>query len=413
MKLKIIFSYLLLLCVTISLAQTDTKSELNAFFMQHDSLFTVAAKKNDAETMKKLLKEIFKKYEKLPTEYKKAFSSFNSYKRDYLYNLSCIYSLKNDQKNALTYLKKAIKEGFIDYEHLKNDSDLDNIRNLKTFKSLTEPLKTHYLSILKKGNKYNFKDQGEIPKFSYQSQENENLVNLRKEYNLDSIAGNGNEVSKILNLMYWVHKLIRHDGSSENPEVKNAFNIISVCKNENRGVNCRMMATVLNECYLAIGIKSRQITCMPNEENFDDCHVINMVWSEDLKKWLWIDATFAAYVMNENNEMLSIAEVREKLILNETLILNSDSNWNYTIAQTKEHYLETYMAKNLYRLQCPVESEFNFETHQSEKKVSYIELLPLNYKGQKQNRTQIRNNQNDMTNYVTNNPNLFWAEPKK
>ena len=33
-----------------------------------------------------------------------------------------------------------------------------------------------------------------------------------------------------------------------------------------------------------------------------------------MKKWLWIDPTFDAYVMNEKGELLSIEEVRERLI---------------------------------------------------------------------------------------------------
>ena len=76
----------------------------------------------------------------------------------------------------------------------------------------------------------------------------------------------------------------KNDCSSKNPKVQNATNIISVCKIANRGVNCRMMATVLNECCSAMRIKSRYITCMPGEENFDDCHAINIAYLRDLKK---------------------------------------------------------------------------------------------------------------------------------
>ncbi|TXD64460.1 transglutaminase domain-containing protein [Polaribacter glomeratus] len=373
----------------------------------------VSTKNNDVKTYKKLLDEVFKKYKKLTPKYKKAFLSFNTYKRDYLYNLVCMYSLKNDKKNALKYLKKAIHEGFIDYEHLKNDTDLDNIRNYAEFKILVNPLKTYYLSILKKGKKYNFEDKRELPKFIYQRMDNQNLVKLRKEYNLDSIAGNGNEISKILNLMHWVHNIIKHNGSSENPEIQNAKNIISVCKREDRGVNCRMLAIVLNECYLAMGIKSKYITCMPREEVFEDCHVINMVYSKDLKKWLWIDPTFEAYVMDENGNMLSIQEVRERLVLNKPLILNSDANWNNKIPQTKEHYLDTYMAKNLYRIQAPVISEFDFETATDGKTKTYIELLPTDYFKQKPNVIKSLNEKKEIIslNYITNNPTLFWAEP--
>ena len=393
MKLKQLLFWLFIFCVATSNAQTKLQTEFNEFFEKQDSLLTVASKNNDARTYEKLLDEAFAKYEKLPLELKNGFRAYKTLKYSYLYNLSCIYSLQKNNKKALSYLDKSIKAGYFDYTHIKNDADFDNIRNEIKFKLLVEPLKTYHLTILKDAKAYNFEDNRELPKFTYQSKENTSLANLRKEYNLDSIAGNGTETSKILNLMHWVHNVVKHDGASENPKVQNAINIISVCKTENRGVNCRMMATVLNECYLAMGIKSRHITCMPGEEIFDDCHVINMVYSKDLKKWLWIDPTFNAYVTNENGEMLSIQEVRESLVQNRPLVLNPDANWNNKIKQTKENYLETYMAKNLYRMQCPISSEFNSETTETGKSVTYIELLPLHYFKQKPGKTEILNKQ--------------------
>lgn len=275
--------------------------------------------------------------------------------------------------------------------------------------------KMPYLEKLKKAEKYNLSDNRFIPKFEYQSMDNPNLVRIRKDLKLDSIAGNGNEVSKILNLLHWVHNIIRHDGSSSNPTLKNAIDLIKVCKTEKRGVNCRMMATILNECYLSMGIKSRYITCMPKETEFDDCHVINMVYSNDLKKWIWIDPTFDAYVMNEKGELLGLAEVRERLINGKTLILNPEANWNKKNSQTKEYYLETYMAKNLYRLETPLVSEYDSETWKSGKEITYVELLPLDGIVQTPQKSEQTNTKTGVkfTHYKTNNPNLFWTEPTK
>jgi hypothetical protein len=275
--------------------------------------------------------------------------------------------------------------------------------------------KMPYLEKLKKAEKYNYSDNRFIPNFSYQSMENPNLIKIRKDLKLDSVAGTGNEISKILNLLHWVHNIIRHDGSSNNPTLKNAIDLIKVCKTENRGVNCRMMATILNECYLSMGIKSRYVTCMPKETEFDDCHVINMVYSNDLKKWIWIDPTFDAYVMNEKGELLGLAEVRERLINGKTLILNPEANWNKKNSQTKEYYLETYMAKNLYRLETPLISEYDSETWKSGKEITYVELLPLDGIVQTPQKSEQTNTKTGVkfTHYKTNNPNLFWTEPTK
>jgi len=301
---------------------------------------------------------------------------------------------------------------------IKKDTKFDFIILLNDSKKAFTQIayKQTYLQKLQNAEKYDYSDNRFIPNFSYQSSDNPNLIKIRKDLKLDSIAGTGNEISKIINLMHWVHNSIRHDGSAPtNPTSKNAIDILKVCKTENRGVNCRMMATVLNECYLSMGIKSRFVTCMPKETIFEDCHVINMVYSNELKKWIWIDPTFDAYVMNEKGELLGLAEVRERLINGKTLILNPDANWNRKSSQTKEYYLENYMAKNLYRLRTPLVSEYDTETWGNVKEITYVELLPLDgieQLPQKKEKTDEKTGIK-FTSYITNNPNLFWTEPTK
>lgn len=270
-----------------------------------------------------------------------------------------------------------------------------------------------YLDKLKAAAEYNTQDNFTLAPFTYQDSSNVNLKEIRVKYNLDSVAGEGNEVSKMINLMHWVHNVVRHDGGSYNPEKKNTIAMIELCQKEGRGINCRMMASMLNECYLAMGFKSRFVTCMPKELEFDDCHVINMVYSNELEKWLWMDPTFDTYVMDQNGVLLGLEEVREKLINDEPLIINPAANWNYKSSTTKEYYLDFYMAKNLYRFSCLSDSKFNSETKEMGKEVSYIELLPLDGLAQapKFEEKEIKSTNGKRFEYKTNNPNLFWAKP--
>lgn len=270
-----------------------------------------------------------------------------------------------------------------------------------------------YLEILKKGKKYNVNEEREMPNFTYQEKDNENLVRLKRELKLDSIAGTGNEISQILNLLNWMHNLIPHDGYNENPKIKNAMDMIAVCKRDNRGLNCRGLATALNECYLAMGFKSRYITCMPKNENGKDrdCHVINVVYSNDLDKWIWVDPTHASYVMNEKGELLGPEEVRDRLIHNKPLILNPEANWNRKESTVKDWHLDIYMAKNLYILQCPIGSQYDTETHTSGKTVEYVTLMPLDYKEQKPYKHTSIWTDSKTVYYKTNNPDYFWQKP--
>lgn len=269
------------------------------------------------------------------------------------------------------------------------------------------------LDVLKKSGKYNYSDNNYLPKFTYQSSENIELQKLKKEFKLDSIAGKGNELSQIFNLMHWVHGLIKHDGNSNNPTSQNAADLIKVCKTENRGVNCRMLAITLNECYLSMGIKSRAVTCMAKDKNDNDSHVINMVYSKDLDKWIWIDPTFDAYVMDDKGNLLGVEEVREKLIKNEPLVLNADANWNRELMQTKEGYLYQYMAKNLYRLQTPLMSEYDVETLKKGKEIVYVDLLTSDEFEQVEKKKEIlyKDINAKLIFYKLNNPDLFWQKP--
>lgn len=273
--------------------------------------------------------------------------------------------------------------------------------------------KPSYLDILKHAAKYNTAEKPELLKFFYQQANDSNLAALRTVLKLDSIAGTGNEISRMINLMHWIHYLIPHDGNHGNPPVNNAMSMIKACKTEHRGLNCRGLATVLNECYLSLGFKSRFVTCMPKDSVFDDCHVINMVYSNELGKWIWMDPTNDAYVMNEKGELLSIAEVRERLIRGKPLLLNPDANWNRKSSATKEEYLCSYMAKNLYRIECLVTSEYDAETPAAGKKLYFIELLPLDGYNQVPRRTEHTYKKSEVTyiSYKTNNPDVFWAKP--
>jgi hypothetical protein len=271
-----------------------------------------------------------------------------------------------------------------------------------------------HLGKLKKAKKYNLTDNRTVPEFTYQDMNDPNLVALRKKYNLDSIAGDAGEIHQMLNLMHWIHNLVEHDGQHGNPEHMNADEMIKACSDGSRGLNCRGLGISLNECFLALGFKSRYVTCMPKELEFDDCHVINTVYSWDLKKWIYLDPTNDAYVMDEKGTLLSVQEVRERLINGKPLLLNPGANWNNVQPVFADDYLYFYMAKNLYRLECPVSSQYNYETPIAGKNAVYIELLPLDGINQTPQKSDIKMKDVDFTftKYVTNNPNLFWKAPK-
>lgn len=322
-------------------------------------------------------------------------------KANVYYNLACARSLQGQKKQAIIDFGKAIEYGYVEYQHAKTDNDLDNIRNEKKFIALIGKIQQYdMLHILQQSGSYTTGVTDLLPAFTYQTTDDQNLKEVRKYFSLDSVAGNGDEISKIINIMLYVTKSIEYDGSNWALCEFDAIDFYNYHKATGKGINCRHKAMTLNEMYLAMGFKSRYVTCMPKDPNDPDCHVINSVYSETLKKWLWMDASHGIYVTDENNNLLSIQEVRERLKNNQVLQLNKETE------KAKGWYLDYYMAKNLYWLQCTNISKFNTESRYrpQDKDLVYISLTPVSYGD---------SNRYLKGNTITNDDAYFWQLPDK
>lgn len=407
MKTKFMLLLTLLLCGVAPLAAQDD-GPLKPLFDAGDQVEQALEANRYNEAVRCCERKI-RLFGELPDSLRHNLDQWNS--GDWLagqyYNLACCQSLAGKRRAAVESLEKSYAHGYFEqsynaYNWMLEDSDLDNIRGEKGYEAvrLKAAEQGDFLEILRKAQPY---DPAEccdsLPAFRYANPDDVNLVRLRQTFNLDSIAGAGDEISKILNLCHWVHNVVRHDGGSFNPEERNAQAMIELCQREDRGVNCRMMAQILNECYLAMGFKSRFVTCMPRKM-VNDCHVITSVYSNTLGKWLWVDPTFEAWVTDSDGVLLSIAEVRECLRDGKPCFLNGEANWNNEVPQTQDSYLETYMAKNLYYLDCTHRSEFNTETwREGMQPLHYVALVPCGYEVD-----------NDLY-LTTSNDAWFWQSP--
>lgn len=261
----------------------------------------------------------------------------------------------------------------------------------------TDAVKT-YLEILKESPAY-ARDPARNETFSYALPSDSALAAARGHFNLDSIAGNGDDISRIKNLLYWVHNNIAHDGSNGFPKGPRTLRNIYDSSHANKcGYNCRALAISLTEALLAENIPARYITCQSKKWDTDsDAHVICVAWSSSLGKWIWVDPTFAAYVTDENGLLLHPGEVRQRLIGGLPLVLNEDANWNNRVKETAEEYLENYMAKNLYLLEANM---INCADPEGDTKGKFAALVP-----QGSNYTNAH--------IITTDDEWFWQPPVK
>lgn len=312
------------------------------------------------------------------------------------YDLACAYARLGRRSEALAFLGVATGEGFRDGRHMKVDEDLADLRQEPGFLALASLLESRsYAALLRQHSAYG---TGPAPTvaFQFQAKDAPDLARFRETYRLAEVAGQGDEVSRALNLLHWVHAQVRHDGNSENPSPRNAEHLLEVCRKEGRGLNCRMMATILSEACLSLGIPARHVTCLPLDTQDRDCHVITAAWVEPLRKWLYLDPTFDATVSDPEGHLLSVPEVRARLVAGAPLVLSKGANWN---GQPKDpaEYLD-YMAKNLVKLQCPSVSAYGYESWNETG--TTIELDPVTIPDSKGYHVT-----------VTHDPDWFWSKP--
>jgi hypothetical protein len=177
---------------------------------------------------------------------------------------------------------------------------------------------------------------------------------LREKYSLELIAGNGDEISKTLNILRWCCDNVLHGGGAKDIEFlpKTSLDILAYAfqKGRERGVYCRLQAIVFSECCLALGIKSRILHCLPFSPNDFESHVVSIAYIQALKKWILFDPGNNGYLLDEHDAMLSPLEIRSRLANDQIVNCNPDiyPNDNDRPFEEKQKYYKHYMAKNLF-----------------------------------------------------------------
>ena len=131
------------------------------------------------------------------------------------------------------------------------------------------------------------------------------------------------------------------------------------------------------ELLLSADIKARYITCMPEDKDDPDCHVVNEVWLPELNKWAMIDTDMGGhYVTDRNGTPLSLKEMRENYISGKKMLMHPA----FGKAQKDNDYY-AYMAKNTYWFACWGTLSYYQEEYKVEgvDRNSYVILVPSGF----------------------------------
>jgi hypothetical protein len=209
----------------------------------------------------------------------------------------------------------------------------------------------HYNMLLKKYNNFRGTSNNSTKlQFDFS---NENFLILKNKYELDKVAGNGNDLSKALNILYWLCKHTYHKGNYDNHVSKNSLDLLeySFDKEDDGGLNCLNLSFILTECLLSIGLPAHTVRILPFSYKDTDNHVVTHVYIKSMEKWIMLDPTWCSYFSDTDENILNIFEIRHIFADNKDVYLNDGFSYNgqNLIKNLQEvQWYKRYMAKNLF-----------------------------------------------------------------
>ena len=181
------------------------------------------------------------------------------------------------------------------------------------------------------------------------------LKKLKKEYNLDRLKQKRNDIELCFRAMEWTFQQLLSKIQTEYNGPLNAMEILKYCKKSRTTVNCLCHATVLTEVLLALGFRSRKISCMPIDVVPFDNHVVTVVYVPSLGKWIMLDPSMCCYITDKAKNILSIPEIRRHLINGLEIEICTYGRFNNLNIPNGDHltFNQTeyvvYLFKNLFR----------------------------------------------------------------
>lgn len=221
----------------------------------------------------------------------------------------------------------------------------------------------------------------------------------REYFRLDTIDNPTAETwDRALALARFVARNIPHANQSVQPERRNAIDLWEYTRSVEPAFNCRLHSIMLHELLLACDITNRYVTCLPADSLDQDCHVVNIVWLPEHKKWAMVDSDMRAYITDSDGTPLSLSQMRERYINGTTMeihpLLDDGQPFDYT-------YYRTYWSKNLYWFECAEQTSYDIETAPWDKRGRVVVLRPEGF-------TPFDTPSNSV---YTQDAEKFWAAP--
>ncbi|MCI8624260.1 MAG: transglutaminase domain-containing protein [Provencibacterium sp.] len=190
-----------------------------------------------------------------------------------------------------------------------------------------------------------------------------------------------------------------HDGNSGMPETTDLQSVLHYYDSSGgTGIECRGMSVLLSEMLRLCGIPAKPVTCLPENDPCEECHVLVHAYSSELQQWVLLDPTYRLMLQDVSGRYIGLPQLRQALITGEELIANTDAGHN-GMPFSLDWY-RAYMTKNTFRFSSAV--HFSALSQENGEGVERWMLIPegfsLPYWAQRPER-------------VTTSAEAFWAAP--
>ncbi len=300
------------------------------------------------------------------------------------------------------YIDDAINEGASYIWHMIADIFGTWTRAYKLRKIGWEYHKEHdnpTVKSLKLSGPYKAEEENREIIFRYASIYGRNFELNRRRFHLWKRAGKGSDVDKMIRLCQWIHKAIRHKGDAIPGGSLSLSPLMAATAICGKPGNCFIQSICLTEALLSIGIKARYIKGYRRKNDVRYYHVFVAAWSRKYKKWIFLDPTYGAYVMDADGNLLSPSEIRYNLINDIPMSVNEDADYNGNKDAAKT-YLNNFLAQYLYYMTSNTISQDSTEGPSNHVQGEWVTLKPVEpfyryFVGEK-----------------TTDENLFWQPPE-
>lgn len=150
--------------------------------------------------------------------------------------------------------------------------------------------------------------------FKYESSDISEMVELREKYSLDEIiAGKRSDLDKFIALRNWVQTRWEKHGYDQIEEKSDSLKILEAAA-KGKLLQCWYYATVLVQCATSLGFKARRLgigiyptVVRPGNTG----HIIAEIWSDELGKWVVMDADMNCHYESLDGVPLGALEIHD------------------------------------------------------------------------------------------------------